>query len=232
LLAAVATPPATSQTNTSTIVGPVIDDTGAVIPGAIVTAKNLGTGDVRTVTTGNTGEFTVPNLQIGHYSVTIIRDGFASAQIADTELQVAQRATLNPILHVGGVNDKVTVIADQTPLLNQASSSVGQVIDTQTVQNMPLNGRTFWQLTQLTPGVSYIQGGQNIATGGTSIRASAVNVNIMGSLLLGRAGSMMAQISRSFSLAVPSFSRMSTRSMSSRLNRAIWVPNMVTAPQF
>jgi hypothetical protein len=64
--------------------------------------------------------------------------------------------------------------------LNQASSSVGQVIDTQTVQNMPLNGRTFWQLTQLTPGVSFIHGGQNIATGGTSIRASAVNVNVNG----------------------------------------------------
>jgi hypothetical protein len=101
-------------------------------------------------------------------------------KIADTEVQVAQRATLNPILHVGGVNDKVTVIADQAPLLNQASSSVGQVIDTQTVQNMALNGRNFWQLTQLTPGVSFIRGGQNIATGGTSIRASAVNANVNG----------------------------------------------------
>ena len=72
------------------------------------------------------------------------------------------------------------MIATDTPLLNQASSSVGQVIDTQTVQNVPLNGRTFWQLTQLTPGVSYIQGGQNIAAGGTSIRESAVNVNVNG----------------------------------------------------
>jgi hypothetical protein len=57
----------------------VTDDTGAVIPDATVTAKNLGTGDVRTVTTGSTGEFTVPNLQIGHYSVTITHGGFASA---------------------------------------------------------------------------------------------------------------------------------------------------------
>jgi hypothetical protein len=180
LLAVFAAPVAISQTNTGTIVGTATDDTGAAIPGATVMAKNLGTGDVRTVATGGDGEFTVPNLQIGHYSVTVTHDGFAPAQIADTELQVAQRATINPVLHVGGVNDKITVIANQTPLLNQASSSVGQVIDTQTVQNMPLNGRTFWQLTQLTPGVSYIQGGQNIATGGTSIRASAVNVNVNG----------------------------------------------------
>jgi len=169
-----------AQSNTGTILGTATDDTGAVIPGASVIAKNLGTGEERIVTTDSNGEFTVPNLQIGHYSVTVTHDGFAPAQIADTELQVAQRATINPILHVGGVNDKVTVIAATAPLLNQASSSVGQVVDTQTVQNMPLNGRTFWQLTQLTPGVSFIQGGQNIAAGGTSIRASAVNVNVNG----------------------------------------------------
>jgi len=169
-----------AQSNTGTIVGTATDDTGASVPGATVTVKNLGTGQQRVVTSDESGAFTIPNLQIGHYSVMVTHDGFSPAQIADTELQVAQRATINPILHVGGVTDKITVIAADTPLLNQASSSVGQVIDTQTVQNMPLNGRTFWQLTQLTPGVSYIQGGQNIAAGGTSIRASAVNVNING----------------------------------------------------
>lgn len=173
-------PNADAQSNTGTIVGTATDDSGAAIPGATVTTKNLGTGEVRTVTTGGSGEYTIPNLQIGHYSITVTHDGFAPSQIADTELQVAQRATINPVLHVGAVNDKVTVIAADTALLNQASSSVGQVIDTVTVQNMPLNGRTFWQLTQLTPGVSFIQGGQNIAAGGTSIRASAVNVNVNG----------------------------------------------------
>jgi hypothetical protein len=171
---------ANAQTNTGTIVGTATDDSGAAIPDASIVAKNLGTGEERTATTGPSGEFTIPNLQIGHYSLIVKHEGFAPAQIADTEIQVAQRATINPILHVGGMNDQITVIASDTPLLNQASSSVGQVIDTQTVQNMPLNGRTFWQLTQLTPGVSFIQGGQNIAAGGTSIRASAVNVNVNG----------------------------------------------------
>ncbi|WP_035356731.1 TonB-dependent receptor [Edaphobacter aggregans] len=169
-----------AQSNTGTIIGTATDDSGAAIPQATVTVKNLGTGEQRAVKTDDSGAFAIPNLQIGHYSMTVTREGFAPAQVADTEVQVAQRATINPVLHVGGVSDKVTVIATDTPLLNQASSSVGQVIDTQTVQNMPLNGRTFWQLTQLTPGVSYIQGGQNIAAGGTSIRASAVNVNVNG----------------------------------------------------
>jgi hypothetical protein len=169
-----------AQSNTGTIVGSATDETGSVIPGAAVVIKNLGTGEERTATTGSGGDYTVTNLQVGHYSVTATHEGFAPTQIADTELQVAQRSTLNLTLRVGAVSDKVTVVANSIPLLNAASSSVGQVIDTQTVQNMPINGRTFWQLTQLTPGVSFIQGGQNIAAGGTSIRASAVNVNVNG----------------------------------------------------
>ncbi len=169
-----------AQSNTGTITGTTTDESGAVIPGATVTTRNLGTGEERNVTTDASGSFTVPNLQIGHYSLRVTKDGFAPAQVPDTELQVAQRSTINPILHVGSTNEQVTVISADLPLLNQASSSVGQVIDTQTVQNMPINGRSFWQLTQLTPGVSYIQGGQNIASGGTSIRASAVNVNVNG----------------------------------------------------
>jgi hypothetical protein len=171
---------ANAQSNTGTIVGTILDDTGAVIPEALVTVKSLGTGQQRAVKSDSSGTFTVSDLQVGHYTILVTHDGFTPVQIGDTELQVAQRATINPVLRVGAVTDKVTIIASEVPLLNQASSSVGQVIDTQTVQNMPLNGRNFWQLTQLTPGVSYIQGGQNIATGGTSIRASAVNVNVNG----------------------------------------------------
>jgi len=169
-----------AQSSTGTILGSVQDESGAVVPDASVTVKNLGTGAQRTVRSDSSGAFAVPDLQVGHYAITITREGFSPLRIDDTELQVAQRATINPVLHVGAVSDTVTVIATEVPLLNNSSSSVGQVIDTQTVQNMPLNGRNFWQLTQLTPGVSYIQGGQNIATGGTSIRASAVNVNING----------------------------------------------------
>ncbi len=175
-----ATPALFAQSTSGTITGTVQDDTGASVPGATVTVKNLSTGQSRSATSDGSGAYTLSNLQIGHYSITIAHEGFTQTQIADTELQVAQRATINPVLHVGAISDKVEVIATQMPLLNDASSSVGQVIDTQTVQNVPLNGRSFWQLTQLTPGVSFIQGGQNIAAGGTSIRASAVNVNVNG----------------------------------------------------
>ena len=169
-----------AQSNTGTILGTVQDDSGASVPDALIVVKSLGTGEERTLKSDGTGAFDFPNLQVGHYSITITRDGFSPIKISDVELQLAQRFTINPALHVGAVNDQVTVVATATPLLNTTSSSVGQVINTDIVQNMPLNGRNFWQLTQLTPGVSYIQGGQNIQTGGTSIRASAVNVNVNG----------------------------------------------------
>jgi hypothetical protein len=176
----VAVPVAHTQSNTGTILGTVQDDSGASVPDAVIVVKSLGTGEERTLKSDGIGAFIFSDLQVGHYSITITRNGFSPIKIGDLELQLAQRFTINPVLHVGAVNDQVTVIATATPLLNTTSSSVGQVINTDIVQNMPLNGRNFWQLTQLTPGVSYIQGGQNIQTGGTSIRASAVNVNVNG----------------------------------------------------
>jgi hypothetical protein len=172
--------PLRGQSVSGTILGTVQDETGAAIPNATISVKNLGTGLEQSTTSDATGTYTLSNLPVGHYSIRVASQGFAPVEISDTELQVAQRATINPVLHVGGITSQVEVLGTTIPLLNAASSSVSQVIDTQAVQNMPLNGRNFWQLTQLTPGVSYIQGGQNIAAGGTSIRASSVNVNVNG----------------------------------------------------
>ncbi len=179
-MVALALPIAHAQSDTGTILGTIQDQTGAVIPGATVVVKNLGTGQTLTVSSGASGIYTVPDLQVGHYSIAVSHPGFKAVSIADIELQVAQEATVNAVMTVGTATDVVTVAAAETPLLTEATSSVGQVVDTDTVQNMPLNGRNFWQLTQLTPGVNYIQGGQNIPTGGTQVRASAVNVDVNG----------------------------------------------------
>lgn len=169
-----------AQLSTGTINGTVKDDTGASLPGARVTIKNIETGLANSVITDSIGNFTVPNLQAGHYSITVSRDGFKTTTLPDVELQVAERATINPVLQVGSVSEKVLVTSEAVPLLNTDTSSLGEVVDTKTVSTMPLNGRSFWQLTQLTPGVSYIDGGQNPSTGGTAIRASVVNVNVNG----------------------------------------------------
>src|SRR5438128_1561571 len=168
-----------AQVNTATLLGTVKDPTGASVPNATVTVKNIATAQERSIRTDGAGNFTASNLQVGHYRLVVAADGFKTTTIPDIELQVAQMATANVTLEVGQVNQNVTVSAE-LPMMNTVSSTVSQVVDTKAVESMPLNGRSFWQLTQLTPGASYIPGGQNIAVNGVSIRASAVNVNVNG----------------------------------------------------
>jgi Carboxypeptidase regulatory-like domain len=171
-----------AQVSTGTITGTVKDTSGAAVPQARVVAKSVETSQERVVVTDTVGNYTMPDLQAGHYSITVSHDGFKTTTLPNIELQVAQRATLDPVLEVGSVSEQVTVSTATAPLLNTETSSLGQVVDTKTVATMPLNGRNFWQLTQLTPGVSYISTGQNPAGtgGGTSIRASIVNVTVNG----------------------------------------------------
>jgi Carboxypeptidase regulatory-like domain len=169
-----------AQTTNGTILGTVSDSSGAAVPGATVVVKSSETGREQSVTTDTSGGYAIPNLQIGHYVVTVSLAGFKTTVLPSIELQVAQQAKIDTVLQVGEVSEQVQVSASASPLINSVTSSVGQVIDTKTISNTPLNGRNFWQLTQLTPGVSFIQGGQLIPTGGVSIRASAVNVNVNG----------------------------------------------------
>jgi len=169
-----------AQLSTGTILGTITDSSGAVVSGATVTVTNIATEQHRIAKTDATGDYSVPDLVAGHYIITVTHAGFNTATVADFELQVAQRASINSILHVGTTTERVVVASSAIQLLNTQSSSVGQVIDTKSVAAMPLNGRDFWQLTQLTPGVEYSPSGVNGQTGGSSIRASNVNINVGG----------------------------------------------------
>src|SRR6476661_5822496 len=82
-------------------------------------------------------------------------------------------------LQVGGVEQQITVDT-LAPMVETSESAVGQVVNTTSVERMPLNGRSFWQLTALTPGATYNPGGQGTRTGGSSIRSSVVAVNVNG----------------------------------------------------
>src|SRR5882757_9958143 len=124
-LVLVVVPVTHAQSNTGTILGTVQDDSGASVPDAMVVVKSLGTGEERTIKTDGNGAFNFSNLQVGHYSITITRDGFSPIKISDVELQLAQRFTINPALHVGAVNEKVTVVATATLLLIAVTSAVG-----------------------------------------------------------------------------------------------------------
>jgi hypothetical protein len=171
---------AIAQISTATLLGTVTDPSGGVVSGATVEVTNKGTGMMRSTTTSGTGEYVIPNLPAAHYSIAVRMSGFKTYTVPDMELQVAQRALVEIKMELGGVDQAVTVDA-AAPLLETAASSVGQVVNTTAVEHMPLNGRSFWQLTQLTPGATYTPGGQGTRTGGSSIRSSSVNVTINGS---------------------------------------------------
>jgi len=167
------------QVTNATVVGTTKDSVDAVLPGTQVTVKNLATGIELKAVSAEDGAFVIPNVPAGHYSITYTHDGFRSSVIPDVELLVAQRAVFDAQLQVGEVTSSITV-NETSPLIETSSSDVGQVVNTVTIEHVPLNGRSFWQLTSLTPGVSYTPGGQGTHSGGSSIRSSSVAVNVNG----------------------------------------------------
>ncbi len=169
-----------AQLNLATLVGTVKDTSGAVVPNATVTLKNLGTGAVRILKTDSSGDYTIPNLDVAHYSLTVTVQGFKTTTIPDFQLEIGQSAKIDPVLQVGATTQEVTVTT-AAPLLATTTAEVGQVVERQILDNAPLNGRAFWQLTALTPGANYTPGGSNPYNGLTAIRARAVNVTVNGS---------------------------------------------------
>ena len=151
---------AQAQLSTATINGTVSDPSGAVIPDATVTLKNVGTNVDRSTTTNSAGNFTVVNINPGRYIVTVHKDGFGTTTQPEFELQVNQTLTLDFNLHVGSNVETVTVEAAEAGL-QTSTSELGAVIDRRSVDDLPLNGRNFTQLLNLTPGVSTVNTSQN-----------------------------------------------------------------------
>ncbi|HUQ90729.1 MAG TPA: carboxypeptidase regulatory-like domain-containing protein, partial [Bryobacteraceae bacterium] len=178
-IAALYTPNMPAQQSTARLLGTVTDQSGAVIAGATVRAANLATAIDHTAKTDDSGEYSISSLPIGEYSVTFEAAGFKKASVRNLTLQVNQEARLDLQLTVGSASESVQVEA-QAPLLVTDSSSVGQVIENKAIVNMPLNGRAFWQLAQLTPGVVFTPGGSDISAGGQGIRATRIGLRISG----------------------------------------------------
>ena len=140
-----------SQQDKGTIGGFVEDTSGASIPNAKVTLKNSGTSESRAATTGASGEFVFTPLMVGIYEVTVEAAGFQTQVKKNLELQVQQRLDVKFTLPVG-TEARVIEVTDTAPPLQTADSSLGQVIETQKVVNLPLNGRDIYQLIGLAPG--------------------------------------------------------------------------------
>ena len=150
---------------TASILGTVTDPSGAVVPDAKVTAKNTGTGIARSVQTGSNGEYAFTSLQLGTYEVTIEATGFKTYVAKDLTLAVGDRARVDAKMEIGGISENIEVSAVAAPALQTQTSTVGTLITEQSVQNLPLNGRNFISLVQMSAGVN--PGLQNSISNGT-----------------------------------------------------------------
>ena len=140
-----------AQEATGTISGVITDSTGAAIPGAAVEARNTRTNLSRVTETDGRGEYAIPILQPGLYNLTVTKDGFKKAVYSNIQLQVNQVTTVNGALEIGTVSESVTV-QGAAALVQSETVTVGQVIETRKIEELPLNGRQFLQLTTLVPG--------------------------------------------------------------------------------
>jgi outer membrane receptor protein involved in Fe transport len=143
--------PAFAQTGTGAIDGRVVDQSQAATPGATVTAKNVATGLTRTAVVSATGTYRLPALPAGAYDVSVAMTGFATQVTRNVEVRVGDTVTVDFAMKVGSVTEAIEVIGE-SPLIQATTSDVGQVITQKMVENIPLNGRKFQDLSLLVPG--------------------------------------------------------------------------------
>lgn len=151
---------ALAQRSTASINGTVKDSTGAVIPQATVTLTNTGTNVAQTAVTNDTGDYVVLNILPGRYILQATKEGFETVTQPDITLEVNQTTTFDFTLPVGSARQTVTVEAAASHI-ETSTSELGTVVTQKIVNDLPLNGRNFTQLLELTPGVSPISVAQN-----------------------------------------------------------------------
>src|SRR5260221_2657908 len=134
------------------VTGLVTDPNGRSVPGVKIGITNLGTNIEATTTTNDQGIYRVPGLQPGIYRITLLKDGFKSIVKSGVELHVQDVASINFELQIGSVNETVTVEAGGL-VINTTDATVSTVVDRQFAENLPMNGRSFQTLIQLTPRV-------------------------------------------------------------------------------
>jgi hypothetical protein len=160
-----------AQAPTGTIAGVVTDESGAVVVNAPVTVTNKGTGSTRTLFSGVTGNFSVPALPAGEYQVKVTMAGF-STLVREATVETGATTTVDVKLEVGGTQSVVTVEAARAQM-EYEQHAIESVITQDKVENLPLNGRSFLQLAELSPGVT-------ISPGTTSQYNALFSVSILG----------------------------------------------------
>ncbi|MBV9481384.1 MAG: TonB-dependent receptor [Acidobacteria bacterium] len=167
-----------AQVDTATVTGTVRDSSGAVLPNVTVTATEMNTGTKTSAQSGNDGNYVITPVKIGRYAVSAEASGFQTETRRDIILDVQQNLRLDFQLRVGSVA-QTTEVTSEAPALDTETASLGDVVAAQQVEELPLNGRRYTDLAELTTGVAkVIEGpvnGGSTPTNGNAGGSFAVN---------------------------------------------------------
>jgi outer membrane receptor protein involved in Fe transport len=156
-----------SQAITGDLAIDVTDPNGATVSNARLELTNTAENTTLSGVTADTGGFTFGQLRPGSYRLKVTASGFKEQQVNEITIQLGQRAHIDVKLTLGGVTESVTVSAEAATLLNAESSTQGQVIQSKPISELPLNGRNFIQLAQLTTGSAPVGSANSPATSWT-----------------------------------------------------------------
>lgn len=143
--------PSWGQGITGSINGTISDSSGAVVPGATITAKNTSTGVAAKTISDAAGRYAFPSLAPGSYIISVEQPGFSSTLLSGISLEVYQRVTINVVMRVGNTTQTITV-HETTPQVDSTSASLGTVVNEEAIQHLPLNLREVGSLALLVPG--------------------------------------------------------------------------------
>jgi hypothetical protein len=143
---------AMGQTETATISGLITDSTGAVVPGAEVKLQSVDRGTTASGTTNNTGIYVFASVHPGPYQITVQKPGFKQVDFLGLIVNVQDHIEQNFRLQVGSISESITVTGNELNV-NTTDATVSTVVDRQFAENLPMNGRSFQTLIELTPGV-------------------------------------------------------------------------------
>jgi hypothetical protein len=164
LLVSLTLPAAFSQVDTGTIAGSVRDSQGAAVANAQVTFVETSTNVTTKTQTDGSGDYASPPLRPGSYKITAEAPGFKTETRGTLVVRVQDRLRLDFAMAVGSVSENVVVTAE-TPTIQTDTSSLGEVVSTKEMTQLPLNGRDYIQLATLTTGVVRTSSGTNGNTG-------------------------------------------------------------------
>ena len=158
-----------AQTAGGTILGSVMDEQAAIIPGAQVEIENTATGISRTLLTNENGVYRAVNLQPGSYNVTVQAEGFSNGLRREVPLTIGAEVVVDIEMPVAGVTETVEVVA-QGATVDLSTSTVSRNVGGTTIRELPLNGRDWTQLTTLQPGAASISRGGGSSRGGSGAK--------------------------------------------------------------